>query len=220
MFGYRVAVYEAVAGPDASTVPIGGAKVCVVDHPEIACATTDSDGTYAMTVPQVDAAVRWAVEFTAEGHIGSTVALAGDGWPSGASLRTDAWAATIAAHAGFTYPGNGTAFVAMAVRDLDSRPLAGAHAALSPASGVGPIYADGSGNPAPALTATSSSGVVFFGNVTPGPFTVAIDAPGLTCDCCDHGQALSWEWTGLSSGSVMAIAAADAITDNLYQNCQ
>ena len=71
----------------------------------------------------------------------------------------------------------------------------------------------------PALTSTSSSGIVLFGNVTPGLFTVAIDAPGAACDCCSHGMLTGWEWEGPSPGSFEAFTAADSMTDNLYMQC-
>jgi hypothetical protein len=209
-------VYEGLLGPDGGSAPLAAARVCIVDHPEIACATTDTDGTYTMTVPAVDASARWAVNFTAPGHVGSTIALDGS-WPTGVGLLPDDWARSTATQAGFQYPSQGTAFIRLRVGNGPG--LAGATATLSPPSGVGPVYGDESGNPAPALTSTSSSGIVLFGNVTPGLFTISVTLPGRTCDCCDQGRLTGWEWTGPTPDTLVSVTAPDSITDNLYMYC-
>jgi hypothetical protein len=202
-----------MSAPDGGTVPIPRAKVCVLDHPELACATTDPEGSFTLTPPGPDSPEPFAISFTAAGYLGRVRPAGHTWWPSGTGLRSDAWAEAFARQAGFTYPPQGTGFIEMKLSDGGtSRGLVGATATLSSGAGAGrrPIYADPAGRPDPSLTSTSSSGIVFFGEVTPGQATVAVQPPAGTCD----NRFVTGVWPATGPNSLQLAVAPDSLTDS------
>ncbi|HET6280681.1 MAG TPA: hypothetical protein VFH73_06945 [Polyangia bacterium] len=200
-------VYEGKVGPDGGSVPIGGAKVCLLDHPEVACAVTDSLGAYSMTLPLPDGSGLYAVTFAAPGHLGYTTP-GGDGfWPSGVGLYLDGWATDLSMAAGFTYPAQGTAFVAVRLLREQGGGLSGATVTLSSAAAKGPVYENVMFMPDPSLPSTSLRGIAWFGNVTPGEFTVTVNSPVAPCTTLD----ITGLWPAVGPDTVKAEVGADTI---------
>jgi hypothetical protein len=173
---------------DINTNPIGGAAVCVLDHPEIACTTTDSTGSYTLEIalaPSTDV----AIEANASGFVSGvllTAIAASDPSVQGIAtteLSSPADATTeYATQAGFAFPGSG-GFVEVFVVGLGSAVdgLAGATVAIAPSSGEGPVYRGSNASPEAGLAATTAQGGALFGNVAAGSYSVEVTAPGLTC---------------------------------------
>jgi hypothetical protein len=171
---------------DGGLIPIERARVCILGRPDIPCATTDQAGDYTLALPATDATAVYAVSFAAEGHLARLRPAGDTWWPSGVGLFTDAQAAEEVRLAGFTYPPNGTGFVE--VRLLDggtAKGYSGATVTLSGGAGSGPVYGDPAFKADRSLTTTSSSGMIFFGNVQGGPVTITVKAPDRTCDTFD-----------------------------------
>lgn len=202
----------------ASDTGVANAKVCLVTRPEVPCVTTDANGNYTITVPGIPGDVQLAVDATAAGHFGTTVVEQEvptlTTWPVQFALQTTAAATTLITSGGFTVtPGKG--FARMVIFGTGTQRIAGATVAISPASGS-VAYADASGKLKPALTATTSSGVVMLGDLTPGPITITVTAAGKTCNADNSANT----WPGTGGSSAAALAVADTITENLLISCQ
>jgi hypothetical protein len=209
-------VYEQKAAPDGGAVPIENAQVCFVEHPELACVTTDAEGKYAVSSPSPDALAPYGVAFTAAGHLGR-VRSAYTWWPSGVGLSSDRDVAGIAGPAGFTYPARGTGLIEVHLLDGGlNQGFAGATVSLSPAAGAGPIYEDPEGVPAPSRRATSSSGRILFGDLAPGRFTLTISAPGRSCGT----DGVSGTWPDSGRNVITVPVAAGCITDDVVMWCR
>src|SRR5262245_3164813 len=118
---------------------IAGARVCIVDHPEIACATADASGNYTLTVPASTTPVDIAFNVTAAGYLGFTGLvhqIPGSAiWPS-AELYDDASATTLMNQAGFTYPAAGTACAGLTVLNNSVGAAEGVTVSSAPAGAV------------------------------------------------------------------------------------
>jgi hypothetical protein len=208
-------VYEAES-VDGGTAPIAGASVCILEHPELPCATTDQAGAYVFVVPSLDDGIV-SVDFTADGHLGRVSPAGKSWWPGGTPLYSDASAKELATRAGFAYPDSGTGFIRLRLLDGgSSRGLAGATITLSPASGRGPVYAATPHDPDPSLTATSSSGTVLFGNVAPGRVTLTVSAAGRTCST----EGVTGTWPSSAPNVISVRVAAHSITDDVVLFCR
>ena len=205
--------------------PIRGAKVCILDHPEVGCATTDSEGEY-LAFPAFASSTVFIMHFTAAGHLGSvrpatytsSPETVSTSWPGGVSLWSDEWAKTMAMKAGFTYPAQGSGFIQLRLSGgLASEIITGVTARLSPASGTGPVYADPSGDPDPSLTATVSSNLVLFGNVAPGPVTITVNAGAKTCNTPEK---LSGAWPASGPDTLPVFVAGGSMTQEVYLWCR
>lgn len=141
--------------------PIAGAQVCVLEHDEIPCATTDASGFWQLDcAPRGDAAI-W---FRADGFAPGVWLWAG---PAGeayedldVSLARDAENSGYLSPTGVTYPDGTSSLVTIVARGNS----AGMTAVLRSGSGEGPFYsADQGGRIDPALTALPSADeLVFF----------------------------------------------------------
>jgi hypothetical protein len=210
-------VYQSIVAPDGGTIPIASARVCILERPAIACATTDAEGNYTMTLPPFDAPASFTVTFTAAGHLGRVRAAGHDWWPVGVGLRPDEAAAAEATRAGFSHPPRGTGFIEVRLFDGGvAKGLAGATVTLSPASGMGPIYVDPAFAPDRSLTATSSSGYVWFGNVAPGRVTITVSATGKRCDTAGFTSGI---WLDSGPNVISVPVVADSITDDVVLWC-
>jgi hypothetical protein len=163
-------------------VPVAGAQMCVVDHPEIACGTTTMNGVSNVEAP---ANSDVAVQFT-DGDLYSMVRPVRVGtskidiqrisnadkttWNQFLSLIGQRYDAT---------KGN-LVIIASTNATGVSGPVDGVTVTASPASGT-LTYADANGLPSTALTATSSSGLVRVFNMTPGMVDVTVSHPQLQC---------------------------------------
>jgi hypothetical protein len=205
---------------------IAGARVCILDHPEIACATTDWQGEYTMTFPAFASSTLFLMHFTAAGHLGtvrpanytSTPEFVSTSWPSGVPLRADDEAKEMATKAGFTYPAQGTGFIELQlVGRLASEIIEGVTATLTPSTGTGPIYASASGDPEPSLTQTVASNFIRFGNVAPGPVTITVNPGARTCNTPEK---ISGAWPASGANTLPLVVAAGSVTQDAYLFCR
>ena len=217
-------VYEAKLGPERRF--IAGAKVCILDHPAIGCATTNAQGEYTMTFPAFASSTRFIMHFTAAGHLGSvrpaeytsTPELVSTSWPSGVPLRADDEAKDLATKAGFTYPAPGTGFIDLRLSGgLASEIIDGVTATLTPSSGTGPIYTSASGDPDPSLTRTVASNFIRFGNVAPGPVTITVNPGARTCNTPEK---ISGAWPASGANTLPLVVAAGSVTEDAYLFCR
>jgi hypothetical protein len=171
--------------PGGSTT-LSSVEVCVYQHPEIPCVMSDTGGHFTTDVP---AGMEVAVTLSKPGFTGVVVALVTSDqdqtqWEIGlASTTTDQ--AFYGAAPGATYPDASHGFLGVFLDSSSNQNqgFAGATVSLTPASGVGPIYAGATFTMAdPTLQATSTSGAARFAGLTPGTVEIQI-APGtLSCD--------------------------------------
>lgn len=200
----------------AGGAPIPGASACIVDHPEIPCATTDTQGAYTIALPEIGSGLDIAGNVTAPGFLGDTGLVhegeqnsgaVGVAW-FGTNLRDDTAAADLlSTRAGFAYPASGKGFVLLAVFHANGGAFVGQTVALSPASGSGPVYADASGNPDPSLSAITSNGYALFGALTPGK--IEITTTGATCTPVSTTGGM---WTSTKPHTIAGVIAPDSIT--------
>lgn len=211
-------VYDALLDASGSSVSINSATVCIDSHPEVSCGHSDLNGNFTMEIPQALETEQLAFVTMASGYLGevnhfreSSVVF---GWPEPV-LRSDSEATSYyATDAGFSYPAADTGFVVVRVNGA-SAGLAGVTATISPATAKGAVYDQTGDTPDPTLPSTSANGVILFGNVTPGPFTVTVSAPGKTCPV--DGFATNW---ASATNQVAGIVVAGAVSDRLYISCE
>ncbi|HUJ58290.1 MAG TPA: carboxypeptidase-like regulatory domain-containing protein [Kofleriaceae bacterium] len=210
---------------DESSNPIAGAKVCILGHPEVACATTDANGGWTLEVPFLPPPppIELAWSYTATGYLGfvglEDEAVAGAYiYYSSVPLFDDTMAtAMLATQAGFTYPNATAGFVQVRVHG----PI-GSTAALSPASGSGPVYTRTDGTPDPTLTGTQAiDAMVYFGNVAPGTYDVGVTGAQVTCYDRGRGETnpIAGDWAPTGSGAIGVEVAAGEMTQGLNVYC-
>jgi hypothetical protein len=206
-------VYEAKSAEDGGTIPIVNGRVCLLDHPEVACSGTDTSGKWSIELPPADGMAQYAITFSASQHLGYTSfgtvspgSTITSSWPSGVGLEADDWAINLATQAGFTYPAQGTAFVDVRLLNGSPRGLDGATVTLSSAA-KGPVYENTMLALDPSLTSTSAEGVAWFGNVPPGEFTVTVHSTTATCTT----QGIEGLWPEVASNVVKAEVGPDTM---------
>src|SRR4051812_29620651 len=104
---------------DIHSAPVDRAHVCVVDHPEVHCATSDARGGFAISLPQSLRAFDIAMTITAPGYLGFT-GLFDKGSVPGSwihiPLYDDATATEqLQRQAGFHYPAADKGFVRLSI---------------------------------------------------------------------------------------------------------
>lgn len=169
--------------------PLAGVEVCVYQHAEVPCATTNAAGTYFL--PGIPAAVDGSLRFRKTGYLGilapfraRTASL--DDFEEMMSAD-DAMA--LATAAGASDPGSATTgTIAMNVFtgpvNTSEKRVAGATIELQPAVGKGPLYLAADGTVDPAAKATTAAGMAIFVDVPAGTHVVRITHP--TLKCTDH----------------------------------
>jgi hypothetical protein len=165
-------------------VPMEGAHVCVLDHPEIPCAATDALGSYALAcAPPGDAAISFEAAGFAPGVWLWNGRAGAPPQDLSVSLVRDAENTAYLAPAGVTYPDGASALVTI---DLVGD-VAGLMAALRTGEGEGPFYsADEGARVDPAATSAAGEGefVFFLARPDPGWSEIEIElvpANGATC---------------------------------------
>jgi hypothetical protein len=200
---------------DGGIIPVPGALVQLVGYPY--STSTASDGSYTLQVPQPAAGqtITLAASITAEGFLGATdlgqvtganspIGFTTTGrWDAGDYLMPDAMAETFFAAGGIPYPATTTGYVSLFVGGVPGQALAGVMATISPAAAQ-TVYENAAGVLDPSLTATTSSGLVYFGGVPAGPYTITVSAPGRSCSA--YYTPNNWPGTGTNGfgGQVVA----------------
>ena len=210
---------------DTGKHPLAGATLCVLDHPDLACATTGADGAWQLQLP-VPPSAQLAFEASATGYLGQVVleteSMDVVTWPSDFYLQTDAEAAAeLNAKAGFTFPGEGTGFLVLQVDGATAGSLSGATVSIDTTFAKGPVYYDASG-PNPSLTGTTTAayGGVVFGDVAPGRHGITVTAAGKTCTVKPGGgNVIAGDWAPSGANTADVEIAADAETRSVLVSC-
>ena len=192
--------------------PLDGVMVCVVQHSEIPCVTTDAAGTF--TLAKVGPGENLAFSFTRTGYYG-VVLLAHTGTGAlhlpTANLSTDAAETAFFQAAGWTYPSADQGILHVHVEGAGQTSCDGlGQNTLTSSAGATAVYektcadANTPGGPDPTLAATTTSGNADF-MVAPG----AVDATDTTSNLlCDLAPFPGWGWSAPQSGSVAALVLA------------
>jgi hypothetical protein len=203
-----------------TNLAIAGAQVCIQDHPEIACGSADDNGDWALAFPDPTATENIAISFTAPGYLGELFLeqelVGASSYVSLAVLEDSGFAGTYyGSDAGFVFPDATHGYLAVRVGDNGS----GAIATISPAGGT-IVYADGSDVPNPALTATSSLGLILIGGVTPGTVEVTVTEGGSACNALSHGAPIVGDWAPSGSATLSAQVVAGMLTTGMTAFCE
>ena len=166
---------------------IAGMEVCILDVPELPCASTDSQGAFSIAAP-ANAETGVTMAHATHGDILLPIVTTDqdqDGWVIGVPALPEV--VGYYTTAGGAYPDPGKGFLAVFSLDGNSpqeQGLAGIEVAITPPSGLGPLYADAAGDPDGQLQATSTRGLTRFGSVDLGEIEVVLSggpscSPGL-----------------------------------------
>jgi hypothetical protein len=161
----EVARFAGVVTALSDRAPLVGARVCVLDHPEIPCATTSATGFYELACAPIGDA---AISFEADGFAPGVWMWAGRAGETPESL--DISLARVAentaylAPTGITYPAGSLSLVTI---DLVGD-VAGLSGAVAVGEGQGPFFSvDEGGRIDPAATGPSSDTELMFFVVEP-----------------------------------------------------
>ena len=138
---------------------------------------------------------------------------------NGAFLNPDSFETTLlGSDAGFTYPDATHGFMFVKVYGPTTG-VGAAGASVTLSNGANAVYTGSDGTPDPELTATTTSPVVLFGNLAPGPVELTVTAPGMTCTV-QTGGILEGDWPPMATGATAAAEIAPAaLTDNITVFC-
>ena len=159
--------------------PITDATICVLDRADIPCASADLQGAFSVFLaPHAETGLSITSTFGAPRLLAITTdATDLDGYTIAVEYEKDT--KDYYAFAAATYP-DGGGFLRI---DLIGFAKAGLQIAISPASGLGPLYTGLDPLPAadPSLQATSTAGQARFADLDEGIVTVTV-GPGVGCD--------------------------------------
>lgn len=161
--------------------PLGGAEVCVLDHPEAPCSTTKPDGSFSLSVPS-DAETGITIVKPGSAQLVIPVTTAQNdqpGWIIG--VPTEAKLTAFYAPAGVTYPDPAQGFVTVfATMGNSQSGKPGVVVTLAPPAEGDALYADMNGNYDATLDATTTRPEVRF--VT-SPSNVEVDVADPDGNC-------------------------------------
>jgi hypothetical protein len=220
-------------GSDHDTAhPLEGVTVCVVDHCEIPCVTSDSTGFFSL--PGIPPGTDVAITYTKAGYYGALEAThspttdfqLGSFGTGPSEMMTDAYAAQFFTSAGWTSAAvdKGVVFVKLFTGASLMRSCTGLdQATLMASTGGTPVYGiatctgaldhNGAGTADPSLTATSAVGEGFF-LASPGPIDVTAAHAALSCGSAFNGAG----WASSKASTVSAIVRAGFVT-KVVQQC-
>jgi hypothetical protein len=168
----------------AGTIPLPGAKVCIHEHPEIACATSNDDSAFAFDVP---ANKELALTVDAPGAAKIVVPITTNTKEMTRNIVFDKLESIQEHYRAFgaKYPDEATGFVLVRTEVPGNQDvyqgLEGLEATMLPTSGSGPFYFDANGTPNPARKSTSSWSSVVFANTTSGVAEIGLGPAAITC---------------------------------------
>lgn len=179
------AVYAFAEGPNTIGSTLAGVTVCVLDTD--ACQKTRADGRYTIVVPRGEP---FGVSYEADGYhsvirlgqwdmdvplLGATTLFTIE--RSEVAVEASGGDPTRIAETGMVH------FVGLTENPSGFDLLrAGVTVTLEPNAGVGPVYVDETGSPAPGLSMTSAAGWGLFVNVPEGEYVVRFSDSGVVCD--------------------------------------
>jgi hypothetical protein len=183
----------------AGGAPIAGAAVCVYQHPELACATSDAQGAFTARIP-ANARTGILIDKSGYASVLIPVPTSTSDW-SGSTIRLPTFTSTQTFYsaAGATYLDAGKGFLGVFITLGNTQTGYGnTTVSLVPASGTGPYYAGTSGTYDSGLTATSAYGFARFAALAPATLEVAPHCGAGTT------EAVAWGWPD-ASGSTETI---------------
>ena len=169
---------QAVRSPQGT--PISGANICILDHTDIPCVSSDTQGAFDIQMP---AGAETGLTLAKAGFAGVLIPIVTSdvdisGYRIGSPNASDV--AGYYQAAGETFPQTGKGFLAIYTSTgTTQNGEVGVTAVLSPPSV--PLYANASGAADATLQATSTWGLVRFGDLTPGVVEVVLNANAF-CD--------------------------------------
>ncbi len=189
---------------------VPGATLCLPSVAGEPCATADDDGNYRLEGLTADTEI--VAIASAPGYVSGATQVRtflADGQSLNVILSDELNLAALIRPLGYDFPLDGKGIISFRFRDFAS---GGLRDAVITASSGDVVYS-GSGNvPDPELTASRrGNGFVF--DVTPGPVTITIDAPGFRCNLGDMEA-----FPGDNPNQVIAIVHPDTVT-NLSATC-
>lgn len=181
-----------------TSLPVSDGQVCVMEEPTISCATTDAKGAYALADVPNDKDLTLSLKKAGYVSYALSHGIHQIGhnylyvWLPSSSLKTleTKLGSPLEASKGL---------MVVSVSGL------GTTVKLTPAAGVGPVYADTSGWPDPSLKGTTSRGWVWFGNLPPGNYEATVtSSTGAPCR-------VTQGWKGTSPGSARVSIQANTL---------
>jgi hypothetical protein len=194
---------------------IRGARMCLVDHPEVPCAFPTPAGPYRMELPVWDPPQKLALNVTAPGLVGGTYLLDHSPWrfPGGSlltvsldfNLEDETRTAAKLRQAGLRYPALDRAVVMLDVtaNTPDLLPT-GATVRINPPAGAEAVYMNDYEIFDRTQRGLGRTGMVLFGEVLPGPFEVTV--PG-----CELLHVMNL-WAGKEPNTLGGTAVAGSVT--------
>ncbi len=181
-------VVEFVAATMIEGPVIPGVKVCVYEHPEVPCVTSDDGG--AFSIGGVPMHSETGLTFVKEGYRSSLHPVATEDadiampdWAGGVLLRDEAAAGLFRGRAPFD-PSRGAVTLSTVQPGARFYGLfdwvLGVGVSVSPAGGTGPIYLDTAEQPLASATETSG-GIVIWADLDPGMYVATFDAAQGSC---------------------------------------
>jgi hypothetical protein len=160
-----------------------GVEVCAADRPEIACATSGSDGMLDMQLPP-DSELMLRCQSATHGPAYMTWTIGRLDIDAGTfSLLEKSAAETFIALSGGTQSATQGAITVNVYEDLVKRDkrVAGASFTITPNTGAGPTYVGKSKLPDRSLTSSTDVGPGLFYDLAPGDVTITISHPTRKC---------------------------------------
>lgn len=203
--------------PAAGLKPLEGVEVCTVEQPEVACATTDAAGHYALV--GLPAGEDLLITYEKEGYLpqlGMLSTGSSDVGPVEIRLAPTGAAEPLFTIIGATYPLGDTGGITFGAYPSTTGGgigpedgLAGYSVALAPSSGVGPVYVNEQEFPDTAQTDTAAPGWGLYANIAPGTVALTFTKDGKPCDRVRPGY--GWE-SSLSGGTLQMPIVAGYLT--------
>jgi hypothetical protein len=224
---YSVTHYSAKV-VDENNAPVAGAQVCVPDLSNVACTTSDASGAFTFEIPHAGSTEYFAVTATLSGYL-EGVTLGGNSAATVTGVdvvlsQLSAATTALGTQAEFVVPSTTLGYLTIAGLSY------GASMHLADTSASGPVYGDDAGNPSPGLGSATSSGLVFFGNVTPGRVSATgLSSTGTGVVCYSYGiddgavptpsVLMTGDWPPTGSASVDVFIVAGAWTTSVHVAC-
>jgi len=202
--------FELISGRALQYGMVGGAlpyaRICVEGRSEL-CTAAGTIGSYLLCVP---ADSDYVLRNSAPGYETVLYPIArGTAAPIDVEIGSNAFVASLWTAAGATFP-PAPSHIFAAIHDPQGVAIADATVAIAPAKA--PVYGDPMQTPAAGLTATSTSGSVYFGDVAVGTYDLTVTSA--THPTCAH------DGGGFAApGAAMRVTTAAGATTFAFIRC-
>lgn len=200
--------------------PFDGVRACVEGRPD-SCVTSTAAGTISICVP---ASNDYALRLSHAGYETDIFLYAGAhaGQLTG-EIGDDPFVTTLWADSGATFPPSTSGLLFVGLNDAAGA-LANATVTISPAATATISYGDASQVAHRNLTATSTSGTVYIGDLPPGSYDVTVTAtPPVTCRNRSLAPMGGMETAGgfesTTAGAAVRAPVVAGVTTAVYLRC-